>query len=165
MSNKKWLVAVLSAAALTVSTGALAQASMATVPNFYVGLDVGKTDVGDEDDTGFKIFGGYQFHRNIAAEVGYGLLFDKDGAEVTSMEVVAVGIFPLTNQFSIIGKLGFAMVDVEFPGGSDDSTDLTYGIGVQWDLNRNLGFRAQWQRYQHDIDDADFISVGVLWRF
>ncbi|HZO00614.1 MAG TPA: outer membrane beta-barrel protein, partial [Burkholderiales bacterium] len=113
----------------------------------------------------FKIFGGYQFHRNIAAEVGYGLLFDKDGAEVTSMEVVAVGIFPLTNQFSIIGKLGFAMVDVEFPGGSDDSTDLTYGIGVQWDLNRNLGFRAQWQRYQHDIDDADFISVGVLWRF
>ncbi|HZO03728.1 MAG TPA: outer membrane beta-barrel protein, partial [Burkholderiales bacterium] len=99
MSNKKWLVAVLSAAALTVSTGALAQSSMATVPNFYVGLDVGKTDVGDEDDTGFKIFGGYQFHRNIAAEVGYGLLFDKDGAEVTSMEVVAVGIFPLTNQF------------------------------------------------------------------
>jgi OmpA-OmpF porin, OOP family len=164
MTNKKWLVALLSATAVTVSTGAVAQSSMATVPSFYAGLDVGQTDAGGEEDTGFKIFGGYQFHRNIAAELGYGLLFDKGGAEVTTMEAVAVGMFPLTNNFSIIGKLGFAMIEVEAGGSSDDSTDLTYGIGVQYDLGRNLGFRAQWQRYDAD-EEADFISIGVLWRF
>jgi OmpA-OmpF porin, OOP family len=160
--TKKWLVAILGAAAITVSAGALAQQSMATVPGFYAGLDVGQTDVGPEDDTGFKIFGGYQFHRNIAAEVGYGMLFDKGGGELTSLEVVAVGTFPIANQFSLIGKLGFAYLMAD-PG--SDETELTYGIGAQYDLNRNLGFRLQWQRYSTDPDDVDFLSIGVVWRF
>jgi OOP family OmpA-OmpF porin len=152
--TKKWLVALLSAAAMAFSAGAMAQG--------YVGLDVGQTDVGPTDDTGFKIFGGYQFHRNVAAELGYGLLFDKGGLELTSLEAVAVGMFPLANQFSIIGKLGLAMLDAS-PGG--DETELTYGIGAQYDVTRNLGVRLQWQRYSTDPDDIDFISLGVLWKF
>ena len=164
--TKKWLVSMLGAAAMTVSAGALAQGTgMATVPNFYLGLDVGQTDVASEDDTGFKIFGGYQFHRNVAAELGYGLLFDKGASERTSLEAVAVGMFPLANQFSIIGKLGLAMLEVEGPGASSDDTELTYGIGVQYDLTRNLGFRLQWQRYNTDPDDVDFLSIGAVWRF
>lgn len=163
--TKKWLVSMLGAVAMTVSAGVLAQQSMATVPSFYAGLDVGQTDVGPQDDTGFKIFGGYQFHRNIAAELGYGLLFDKSGVELTSIEAVAVGIFPLANQFSLIGKLGFAMLEAKGPGGSNDDTELTYGIGAQYDLTRNLGFRLQWQRYDTNPEDVDFISLGVVWRF
>ena len=93
--TQKWLVSMLGAAAMTVSAGAIAQSTMAPVPGFYAGLDVGQTDVGPEDDTGFKIFGGYRFHTNIAAEVGYGLLFDKSGVELTSLEALAVGIFRL----------------------------------------------------------------------
>jgi OOP family OmpA-OmpF porin len=162
--TKKWLVSMLGVVAMTVSAGALAQGT-ATVPGFYAGLDVGQTDVGPEDDTGFKIFGGYQFHRNIAAELGYGLLFDKSGVELTSIEAVAVGIFPLANQFSLIGKLGFAMLKAKGPGGSEDDTELTYGIGAQYDFTRNLGARLQWQRYNTDPDDVDFISLGVVWRF
>ena len=109
-------------------------------------------------------FGGYQFHKHIAVELGYGMLFDKNSVEVTTMEAVAVGIFPLNNQFSIIGKLGLANVEAEGPGGSEDKTELTYGIGVQWDFTRNLGARAQWQRY--DTDDAvDYLSIGIVWRF
>jgi hypothetical protein len=68
---------MLGAAALAVSGGAFAQTSTSAVPAFYVGAEVGSTDVGDDDDIGYKILGGYQFHRNLAAEVGYGLLFDK----------------------------------------------------------------------------------------
>jgi OOP family OmpA-OmpF porin len=163
--SKKWLISTLGAAAMIVSTGALAQAmSMATVPNFYAGAEVGQADFGTDDDTAFKILGGYQFHTNIAAEIGYGMLFDKNSAEVTSLEAVAVGIFPLANQFSIIGKLGFANVDVETPVGSDDKTELTYGVGVQYDFNRNLGLRAQWQRYDTD-EEVDLISIGAVWRF
>ena len=159
--TKKWLVSMLGAAAMAVSTGALAQA---TVPHFYIGADYGKTDIEDEDDTGFKFFGGYQFHKHIAVELGYGMLFDKNSVEVTTMEAVAVGIFPLNNQFSIIGKLGLANVEAEGPGGSEDKTELTYGIGVQWDFTRNLGARAQWQRY--DTDDAvDYLSIGIVWKF
>jgi OOP family OmpA-OmpF porin len=159
--TKKWLVALLSVAAMTFSAGAMAQGMMSGA---YVGLDVGQADFGDEDDTAFKIFGGYQFHRNIAAEVGYSMLLDKGPVEVTALEVVAVGMFPLANQFSILGKLGLANVEVETPVGSDDKTELTYGLGVQYDVTRNLGARLQWQRY--DTDEAvDLLSIGVLWKF
>jgi OmpA-OmpF porin, OOP family len=162
--TKKWLVAMLGAATMAVSAGALAQKSMATVPGFYAGVDVGNTDTDIGDDTGFKIFGGYQFHRNVAAELGYGLLFDKDRVEVTSIEAVAVGMFPVTNNISLLGKLGFAMLEAEGPGGSEDETELTWAIGAQWDFTKNLGARLLWQRYEAD-DKLDFLSVGVVWRF
>jgi OOP family OmpA-OmpF porin len=157
--TKKWLVALLSAAAMTFSAGAVAQAALSGA---YVGLDIGQTDFGPDDDTGWKIFGGYRFHQNIAAELAYGLLVDQGARELTSLEAVAVGMFPLANQFSIIGKLGFAMLDSS-PGG--DETELTYGIGAQYDVTRNLGVRLQWQRYSTDPDDVDFLSIGVLWKF
>ena len=161
--NKKWLVSMLGAAAMALSTGVLAQQSF--TPGFYIGAEVGQTDLdGGDDDIGFKLLGGYRFHRNVAAEVGYGMLYDKGGAKVTALEVVALGMFPINDQFSIIGKLGFANVDVEVAGASDDKTELTWGLGVQYDFNRNLGVRALWQRYETD-NAVDYLAVGVTWRF
>ena len=161
--NKNWCVSMLGAAAMAVSAGALAQQPAAT--GFYIGAEVGQTDLdGADDDIGFKLLGGYRFHTNIAAELGYGLLYDKGGAEVTTLEAVAVGIFPIANQFSIIGKLGLANVDVETAAGSDDKTEITWGLGVQYDFSRNLGVRALWQRYETD-NAVDFLAVGVTWKF
>ena len=157
--TKKWLVAMLGSAALTVSAGAIAQQTFA--PGFYIGAEVGQADFGSADDTAFKLIGGYQFHRNVAAEAGYGMLFDKGGTEVTALELVAVGMFPVMDKLSVIGKLGFAQVDIE--GGSDD-IELTYGVGLQYDFLRNLGARVQWQRYDSD-PEADLLSVGIVFRF
>jgi hypothetical protein len=159
--NKKWLVSMLGAAAMTVSAGALAQSA---TTGFYVGAEVGQTSVDSEDDIGFKILGGYRFHPNIAAEVGYGMLYDKDDVEVTALEFVAVGMFPIANQFSILGKLGLANVEVDTPFGSEDKTELTWGIGVQFDINRNLGVRALFQRYETD-ESVDVIGIGVTYKF
>jgi OOP family OmpA-OmpF porin len=163
--SKKWLVSILGAVAMLLSAGALAQANM---PAFYVGLDVGRADFGDENDTAFKILGGYQFHRNFAAEIGWSQLFDKDvggiNAEVTALEVVGVGMFPVAPQLSLLGKLGFANVEVEALGQSDDKTELTWGLGVQYDVSRNLGARVQWQRYETD-EEVDLLTIGVIWRF
>jgi hypothetical protein len=158
--TKRWLVSMLGAVAMAVSAGAVAQAK---VPHFYIGAEVGQAD-NSADDTGFKFLGGYQFHKNIAAEVAYGMLIDKDNVEVTTMEAVAVGIFPVTPNISLLGKLGLAKVDVEVPGGGSDDIELTYGFGVQWDVLRNLGLRAGWQRYDAD-SEVDYINVGVVWRF
>jgi len=158
-----WFVSMLGAAALAVSAGAYAQQPATT--GFYIGAEVGNTDVeGADSDIGFKILGGYQFHRYVAAELGYGLMYDKDGVEVKALEVVALGMYPIANQLSVIGKLGFANVDVTVPGGSNDKTELTWGVGVQYDFSRNLGVRALWQRYETD-DAIDYIAVGVTWKF
>jgi OmpA-OmpF porin, OOP family len=159
--TKKWFVSILGAAAVLVSAGAFAQPA---VPSFYVGGEVGQSDVANEDDIGFKILGGYQFHRNIAAELGYGMLFDKSDVEVTAIELVGVGMFPIANQFSLIGKLGLANVEADGPGGSEDKTEITWGIGVQFDVSRNLGVRALWQRYETD-EALDWIAIGAVWRF
>ncbi|HEU4352521.1 MAG TPA: outer membrane beta-barrel protein [Burkholderiales bacterium] len=162
--TRKWLVSMLGAAAMAVSGGAFAQASTSPVPSFYIGAEVGQGEAGDEDDLGYKILGGYQFHRNFAAEVGYGVLLDKDNAEVTTLELVAVGMWPLGNNFHILGKLGFANWEIDSRAGSTDGTDLTWGVGVQFDMGRNLGLRAMWQRYEAD-EEIDFLNVGVIWKF
>jgi OOP family OmpA-OmpF porin len=157
---KKWLVAVVGAAALALSAAASAQ----QLSGFYVGAEFGQADFGSDDDTAVKLLGGFQINRNFAAEVGYSMLYDKGGSEVTALEVVGVGMFPVANQLSIYGKLGFANVDVETPGGSDDKTELTWGLGVQYDVSTRLGVRAGWQRYETD-EEVDLLSVGVVWRF
>lgn len=160
----KWFVSFLGAAAIAVSGGAFAQASTSPVPAFYIGAEVGQGEVGSEDDLGYKIFGGYQFHRNFAAELGYGFLLDKDNAEVTVLELVAVGMWPLGNNFHLLGKLGFANWEIDSRVGSTDGTDLTWGVGAQFDIGRNLGLRAMWQRYEAD-EEIDFLNVGVIWKF
>jgi hypothetical protein len=78
---------------------------------------------------------------------------------------VGVGSFPIANRLSVFGKLGFAMTTVEAAGVDDDDTDLTFGVGLQYDLTPKFGIRGQWQRYQGEGDDADVMSVGIIYRF
>ena len=82
--------------------------------------------------TGF--FGGYQFNRNFAAEIGYAELGKATASGVVSgvpqsgnwkarsWDIVAVGIMPLSEQFSLLGKLGVALWRL-------DSTLTPTGIG------------------------------------
>lgn len=157
---KQWLVAVFGAASIIVA----APVSSQQLAGFYAGAELGNADFGDDDDTAIKVLGGYQVNRNIAAEVAYSMLYDKGGAEVNALELVGIFSFPLQNQLSVFGKLGFANVDVETRFGSDDKTELTYGIGAQYDVSQRLGVRAGWQRYDTD-DEVDLLSIGVVYRF
>jgi OmpA-OmpF porin, OOP family len=160
---KKWLTAMLGAAAMTMSVGALAQQPM---PGWYVGGDFGKFDIEDEDDTAWRIVGGYQINRTFAAELGYSTLFDKSGVEVTAWELVGIASFPVANKLSIFGKLGFAMWEADAGSfGSTDGTDLTFGAGVQYDITPKLGIRGQWQRYDIDDSDGDLFTVGLIYKF
>lgn len=160
--SKKWLVATLGAAALVASTGALAQQRPEQA--WYIGAELGQSDFGSEKDTAYKFLGGFQVNRYFGGEAGYGWLYDKNGTEAKALELVGIGTYPINNQFSLFGKFGFASVDVKTPGGSDDNTELTFGVGVQYDPMPKLGIRAGWQRYDTD-QEIDVISIGVIWRF
>jgi OmpA-OmpF porin, OOP family len=163
---KKWFVAMLGAAAMVVSGGAFAQKQQAAPLGFYVGGEFGKFDIDSEDDTAFKILGGYQFHKNFAAEFSYASLFDKSGIEITAWELVGVASYPLANKFSIFGKLGFAKWETDAGiFGSEDGTDLTFGVGVQYDLTPKIALRGQWQRYDVSDENADLFSIGLIYRF
>jgi len=166
MKSNKALVAALMGAALAFSApAAFAQARGATAnTGWYIGGDIGNAEIGSDDDTAWRILGGYQINRNFAAELGYSSLLDKGGVEATAWELVGIGSYPLGNQFSIFGKLGFARVEVDAAGTSTDKTELTYGLGAQYDLTPKFGIRGQWQRYDTD-NEVDVLSVGVIYRF
>ena len=49
---------------------------------------------------------------------------------------------------------------------------MTYGLGVQWDINNQFGLRAEWQQYSSLGDDAttgqsdvEVIGVSALMKF
>lgn len=171
--NKKWLAAMLGAAAMAVSAGAVAQQQDT---GWYVGGMIGQSDLDIDKDTAWKASIGYQINRTFSAEVGYTNLGEVSGnvlgvpveAEANAWEVIGIGKLPIGNQLSAYGLLGIAMVKAEARSGGvtadDDSTELTFGVGAQYDISRNLGARLQWQRYGAD-EDIDVISVGVVFKF
>jgi OOP family OmpA-OmpF porin len=168
---------------------------------FYVGTHIGQAKAKntcndfsgvpnvscDDTDLSWKILGGYRVNRNFAAELGYidfgsvtasgpgGSL----GVQIQAFDLVGVGILPVTDRFSLYGKIGayHGTVDSSVQLGaahakaSNDSTDLTFGFGASFDITRQFGVRAEWQRY-NDVggsdtgkDDIDVLSVGALVRF
>src|ERR1051325_3766451 len=150
--------------ALTVGLGtalaSLPAAAQLSMSGFYVGAGVGQGkakdfcgggpfDSCDDKETAWKIFGGYQFTPNFAAEVGYGRLgkFNAslagltDEVKVTVWEASALAAWPIVQQLSVFGRLGLyratAKETTNFAGDFDhDNNDWTFGLGLQYDVTR-----------------------------
>ncbi|MFY9327650.1 MAG: outer membrane beta-barrel protein [Georgfuchsia sp.] len=205
---------MLSLAALAIIASPLA---LAEDSGWYGGLNVGQsrakidddkitsgllsggfatTGISDDDrDTGYKIFGGYQFNRNFALEGGY---FDLGEFGFTATTLPAgtlngqikikgfnldmVGILPFTEKFSAFGRLGLTraeakdrfsgsgLVTVLNPSPSERATNVKFGAGLQYHFTPALGLRLEAERYR--INDAvgnkgdiDLVSLGLVYRF
>lgn len=177
----KSIKALLAVAAFAFAGSAAAQPSLSSV---YVGATIGQAELKDacsgvagcdEKDTAWRILGGYQFNRYFAAELGYHNLGEASApggeTEATAWELVGVGAYPLVNQLSVYGKLGVYRGELEGPSAEETNTDLTYGLGLQYDVLKNVGVRGEWQRYNKMgggalvETDVDVLSVGVVYRF
>ena len=192
---KKWIVGLIaSALGMGVSTAGFGQ-SMGQ--GLYVGGSIGQASADsfcdgaagftvsncDDSDTGWKAFAGYRFHRNFAGELSYmnageytatvtvGATSATVSADATAWGLAALGIYPVSEQLELFGKLGFVRgetdANVTIGGTSatvgDSGTELHYGFGAVYNLSRNLGIRAEWE----NVDDADLsmLSVGIQYRF
>ena len=186
--------ALLSAVVLALPSVSMAQARGET--GWYVGASVGQSKARHVDCAGFSscdtkaaafgILGGYQVNRNFAAELGYHdfgrvTLSGPGSANIkaNAAELVGLGAYPFANQFSVYGKLGAYRAEAKLsaPGSGsaslkDRNTDLTFGFGAQYDVTREAGVRAEWQRYKNvggddtgGKHDIDVISIGLIWRF
>jgi OOP family OmpA-OmpF porin len=188
--------ALLSLAAAALALPALAQTrAPAAGPAAYVGASVGQSKGPDwrcsgncdTTDTAWRILVGYQFDRNFSLEAGYHDLGKVTGAvggtavgiDNRAFELVGIGAWPLADAFAPYAKLGLfygqtkaTAVSGSLTGSTDEGkTGLTFGLGLQVDLNRNLGLRAEWQRYNNmgggeiGNSDVDVLSAGILWKF
>jgi OOP family OmpA-OmpF porin len=152
----------------------------------YVGIGAGeaKTEIDefiDENDTAYKIFGGWSFNRYIAAEVGY-----FDGGNPTStvgtqrlqvdadgFYAAAIGSLPLGDRFSLFARLGYAFYEatasLQAPGialsESDEDEDLLYGIGATAQFTDAFGVRLELESI--DVSDAAFemFTLSAIYRF
>jgi OOP family OmpA-OmpF porin len=164
-------------------TAAAFAAVAAQAEGLYVGGSLGSTrykgpDIGglstDRSSTGGKLYGGYSFTPNIAAELGYADVGKASSAAGSvkghGLYADLVGTVPLGNNFSALGRVGVFNGKTSVTGGtSDSSTNAKYGLGVQYDFNKQAGIRGEWERYRFKAAganaDADLYSVGLNYKF
>ena len=180
------------ATAVLLSIGAVAAVQAADV---YVGASLGasswKIDEDptvqvDKNDTGYKLFFGVAFAPAIALEGGYVDLGKAKFSGSLNGNTVAgdlsgsgvfldlVGRAALTSDWSVFGKIGAfngkAKGTVTGIGSASDSgTDITYGVGVNYAISKQVSVRGEWERFRFkvfgDKGDVDLLSVGVTYSF
>ncbi|MDP3171523.1 MAG: outer membrane beta-barrel protein [Polaromonas sp.] len=154
----------------------------------------------DNSGTGYKLFGGYQLNRNFAVEGGY---FDLGKSSYTvnatrntdnvpgtfngetrvrGLNLDLVGMLPVSDRFSVFGRIGAAYaqsrasfnstgsVPVNPSNTRKNDTNLKVGLGMQYAITEALALRAELERYR--INDPvrnrghiDMASVGLVYRF
>jgi len=134
----------------------------------------------DEDDTAFKIYGGYVVDLpliDLGVEAGYvdfgnpsdllpGFRAEVQASGVNVWGIAGVDVGPI----GLFGKLGAIAWDLDGQTtGSinqsfgDSGTDIGYGLGAKFMLF-SLEVRAEYERYEIE-DTIDMVSVGVNWVF
>ncbi|MHC9511995.1 OmpA family protein [Kangiella sp. M94] len=149
----------------------------------------------DERDTGYKLFGGYQFNSFLAVEFGK---FDLGGydfiattqpagtlsgaIEIEGYNLDLVGTIPFTERFSVFGRVGAqyaeaedqfrgtGLVNVLNPNPEESDTNYKVGLGLQYAMTRSLDMRFEVERYRIDdavgnTGDIDMLSLGLVYRF
>ena len=130
---------------------------------------------GNEPNTGYTLYGGYQVNRNFALEGAYSdvgkIDFRRDpdasglgaiSSRSSGLRLDAVGIVPLQSGFSLFGKLGLSYTkgNTSFSTGAAAAPPITltdlnaprsewnsnYGLGANYDVSNNLGLRLQYER-------------------
>jgi OOP family OmpA-OmpF porin len=146
----------------------------------YLGVGIGAADYNESlwsiagtRDTGWKIFGGYQFNPYLSAEAAWVDLGkvsnSNESIKTRGASLAGIGSLPLGTSFAIFGKLGAFFWDQESHFGdvrdSDKGTDLTWGYGGSGRFfDDRLGIRLEWERY-NSHENADLVSISASYHF
>ena len=154
------------------------------------------TGIAERDrDTGYKLYGGYQFTPYFGLEGGW---FDlgtlgytastapagslSGDVRLQGVDLGLVGTLPVTDRFSVFGTVGAAYtrargtfsstgaVVMPYPGTSGRHTDVKFGGGVAWRFTDAWEMRAEAERFRvrdsvGNRGHVDLLSVGLVYRF
>jgi OmpA-OmpF porin, OOP family len=171
--NARKLKFLLAAALGAGSLGAIS----AHAEGFYAGGSLGVPHYrdgingieGDGSGLSGKVYGGYAISPNFALEAGVADLGHVDTSAGTVKGhgefVDAVGIAPLSDKWSLLGRVGLAHVNLDTSNGDSSGTGLKFGLGAQYSLTSNTSLRGEWERYRPDAFGAkpniDQYTFGV----
>src|SRR5258706_2858819 len=177
--------------AVGLAAAAFALPAAAQGKGWYIGYNAGQSKynfncTGSCSDTGagYSLFAGVGVHPNIAVEFGYADLgkstFGASNLRANVWELSGLGswLFGTRQQFGVFGRLGVYTGELKSTTPSTGAeikhgtTDLTYGIGGQYNLSSKWGTRVEWQRFSKMggggfgvKNDVDLISLGILYKF
>jgi len=177
---KKITLVVVCVALLSIS--GVAQAGQESGP--YIGgslgwanIDVSSNDYNfDDDDLGFKIFGGWNFGviplLDLAVEGSYvdfgkatssqiiGADLDTTGWDLfglAALNLGPVGLFAKVGQIWWDSSSNLIQLD-------DSGNDMAYGVGLRFQIG-SLAIRGEYEYFDLDVRDLDMLSAGVSWTF
>lgn len=172
---------LIAASVLALAIGGLSLGAQAAEPvGFYAGAGVGQSMVdepfADDEDTGYQVFGGYQFNEYFGLEAAWTDFGDVrltggvGRLEADTLSLAAVGTLPFTENFSAYAKAGLHSWDAdvsaaEIGRASDDGTDPTYGLGLQYRFSDAFALRGEYSRFEMDDVDVDLAQVQVRFDF
>jgi OOP family OmpA-OmpF porin len=127
----------------------------------------------DTKDVTYQAGLGYRFNQYWAVEVGAADMGDYSIDQVDSaffavegrytvkgFKTAVVGSYPLTERFSVYGKLGIAATKAEFEAtngfvGEEKRNSLLAGFGVQYMIWQHLGVRAEFENWGEVGNETD----------
>ena len=151
-------------------------ATPAIAADVYLGVNAGQNKMdysGVKASTAYGVLGGYTFNENAAAEVAYTNLGSADtdfSSSITGnvFSVAAVGTLPLNKDFSLFVKLGYAQSTIEATASpSQTKSDLTYGIGAQYNASKTVGIRLGYDSFKvgtTNTKDSALITIGAVFK-
>lgn len=160
-------------AAAVLLSAFVAAPAFAADNGFYAGVDLGRSSTGaltgvnmtKSTDTVLGVLGGYQFTKNWGAEAFYtgagkwtgtgSISGAAASGKVDAWGLVGVGTLPLSDAFSLYGKLGYAnaknSASAVLAGVTTNISSTrgaaTYGLGGIYNVNQSVGIRFGWDRY------------------
>lgn len=176
----------------------VAAPAFAADDGFYAGVTLGRSSTGNpfsnatltkSSDTVAGILAGYQFTKNWGAEAFYtgAGKFSATGGGTTGngkadvWGLSAVGTLPLSDAFSLYGKLGYASAKTSASSAPARITGATrgaatYGLGGVYNVNQSVGIRFGWDRYAaatangnaagaKDNFNVNVYSLGAVFKF
>ena len=144
----------------------------------------------DDDDTGFKVFAGYNFVKNFGFEIGYHDLGSLDGEvnatgaavdlattevdDIQAFSAKLIGRYQVSN-YDFFASAGIAFIEADaeivvdpsgLAGGplvaSDDFDDevFKFGAGATWYSQSGFGIRGEWE-YFDEFEDVSTNSFTL----
>lgn len=174
----------LSAGLLTLSL--TFGASAANAEGFSLGLsaarapinleDAGTSFGGDAD--GFRVFGSYMLTRNFGVEGGlskYGTPDDSSippelHVDTEAYDIYAVAAYPLSNNFDLIGKVGYVSWNTETEVNDTNEThyksdDLALSFGGEYDVSKHFGIRGELEWFDSMVSGDLKYSLSAVIAF
>lgn len=162
--------------------------------HFYIGLGLSAISARDasvnanlfdgkagQDRLGnVDLLAGYEFHRHFAVEGRYNTTIAKSDSIDTmdSWSIFAKPKYPVTEEFTLYGLLGYGNVQLDGADGSIadmDESGFQWGLGLSYMINENFDLFADYKFLADEFDgvfsngatevSVDSLTAGVIYKF